>query len=188
MKKQAVCLSLLLTFPPMALPAAKGNAVVAAVAVEQVKQASELSQIVHRLWARLRAYVPRTGLPRAGTPRTQITGLRGAEKPVALLEPYWKDDRSNDPTYVEEIEAFLAAVKLADAGELSEAATGFKVFAETYPDSSLKSHAQLALGLVYGQLGQKDKSIDLLKSFIQGHPSHPMADDARAMIKGLGKP
>ncbi len=183
--KQALLFSFVLIFPPLLMAAGHDSESQARVEIRKVDQGTSVKRVFSRLWARLRAYVPKPGTRQAATQRTQIAGVRGAESTASRLQPYWKGDRSEDPAYVREIETFHAAIELGDAGRLREAAAAFDAFVTTYPNSALNPHAQFALGLVYVELGKKQRGISVLQSFTRTYPSHLLAADARGVIQQL---
>lgn len=187
MKQRVFVLGFLLIFPLAAASAQNAEQLAAAVDIQKVDQGTGVTRVFSRLWARLRAYVPTAGLQAAVTQSTQIAGVRGAESTSSQLEPYWKGDQTTRSSYVREIKAFRAAMELADTGELAASVREFNAFAKTYPESSLKPNVQFALGLAYGEMGQNEKSIAALKSFVQAYPAHPLANDAWKMIKQLQK-
>jgi hypothetical protein len=169
------------------LPAAAqdSQAPAAGVEIRKVEEGLSVKRVFSRLWARLRAYVPRPGVRQAAPQRTQIAGVRGAESTGSQLQPYWKGDKTADPSYLKQIEAFHAAMALVDGGRLEEASTAFSAFAAAYPGSDLSPHAQFALGLLYIELGNEQRGVKTLRTFARSYPSHPLAADAQQMIEQL---
>lgn len=176
---------LLLVTPLMLLAADKAEQPAVHVEIQKAEKRLGVARVFSRFWARLRAYVPKPGVQQAATQRTQIAGVRGAETTASPLQPYWKGDKTEDPSYVKEIKAFHTAMELADTGDLQSAAEAFQAFATKYPQSSLNPNVQFALGLVYVELGEKRRGMTTLKSFTRTHPEHPLATDARQMIEQL---
>ncbi len=174
-----------LLFSLMLPAAAQDSQSPAGVEIRKVDEGLSVKRVFSRLWAKLRAYVPKPGMRQAATKRTQIAGVRGAESTGSQLQPYWKGDRTADPSYVEQVEAFYAAIELADGGRLQAAAKAFSAFAAAYPDSDLSPHAQFALGLLYIELGNEQQGVKALRTFARSYPSHPLAADAQQMIEQL---
>jgi len=170
-----------------AKPADKpANKSTAGVVVQKVENESTLRRMFDETWAKLRSYGPRltTGEASRGG-ATIVAGVRGAESTGSQLKPYWKGDRTSDPAYVQEANAYNQAQALAEAGDNDKAAAGFEEFLKTYPKSSFKPNAQFALGLTYGAAGQKVKSKTALDGFIKDYPAHPMVVDAKRVNEAL---
>lgn len=75
------------------------------------------------------------------------------------LQPYWKGDQSEDSDYIKEVDTFLDAMELADAGKFEQVTGVLNAFSNSYPASSLDPNVQFALGLAYGQLGKNPKVV-----------------------------
>lgn len=183
--RRVLLLGLTITFAWAPLVAEENKAATTDVAVETADRGPAVKRIFARVWARLRAYIPRPAALAPTASGTQIAGVRGAEATSSGLQPYWKGDKTSDPAFVEEAEIFVAAVELAEAGEFQQAAAAFKAFSVAYPDSKLSPNVQFALGVVYGQLGNTEEAVTTLKAFARSHPTHPLAEDARQVITGL---
>jgi TolA-binding protein len=150
-------------------------------AVQKAESDSGFKRVLDEMWARLRTYGPRasTGDARSGV--TVIAGVRGAESTGTQLKPYWKGDRTDDPTYVQEVSAYHQAQAHADAGSADKAAAAFEEFLKAYPKSAFKPSAQFALALAYGAAGDKLKGRAAVDSFLHDYPAHPLVADAKRL-------
>lgn len=182
---RVLLISLVITFPLAPLAAEDNKKPLTGVEIQKAEEGLGVARVFSRVWAKLRTYIPRPSLPASAASRTQIAGVRGAETTTSRLQPYWKGDKTTDPAYLQELETFVAAIELAEAGEFEKAATAFNTFSISYPDSNLNPNVQFALGMVYGHLGNNEQAIAALRLFAQSHPAHPLADDARQVIKEL---
>lgn len=156
------------------------------VKIQKVKRSGSLEDVLREMWGRLRSLAPKMASDAHAT-RTQVAGVRGAESTGTLIKPYWKGDRTQDPDFLKELELYNAAQQLADAGNFSGAIGGYNSFIKTYPQSRLRANAQFGLGLAYGGVGAKQKSIAALNRFVKTWPKHPLNADARQMVAALNK-
>ncbi len=171
---------------PMAQAAAveKTAPVKNGVKIQKVKSSGSLEDVLREMWGRLRSLAPKMASD-AHAKRTQVAGVRGAESTGTLIKPYWKDDRTQDPDFLKELELYNAAQQQADAGNFSGAIGGFSSFIKAYPRSRLRANAQFGLGLAYGGTGARKKSIAALNQFVKTWPKHPLSKDARQMVVAL---
>jgi len=153
--------------------------------IQVVEEESAAKRLFSRMWSKLRGYVGRSEQSTMAGGRTLIAGVRGAETTTSGLQPYWKGDRSEDPDYIKEVDTFLDAMELADAGKFEQATGVLNAFSDSYPDSSLDPNVQFALGLVYGQLGKNAEGVAALESFVKRYPEHPLVSDAEELIQVL---
>ncbi len=153
--------------------------------IQVVEEESAAKRLFSRMWSKLRGYVGRSEQSTMAGGRTLIAGVRGAETTTSGLQPYWKGDRSEDPDYIKEVDTFLDAMELADAGKFEQATGVLNAFSDSYPDSSLDPNVQFALGLVYGQLGKNAEGVAALESFAKRYPEHPLVSDAEELIQVL---
>src|SRR6266566_1072705 len=142
------------------------------VVVQKVESDSTLKRMFDEVWAKLRGYGPKLSTSDARTSVTAVAGVRGAESTNSQIKPYWKGDRTDDPAYVQEVNAYNAAQTLADNGAADKAAAAFEEFLKTYPKSVFKPSAQFALGLAYGAAGQAAKGKAALDGFVRDYPTH----------------
>lgn len=159
-----------------------------AVVVQKVEPDSALRKLLDQIWARLRAMGPHQVTGSAASGSAQVAGVRGAESTTSQLDPYWKGDRSADPAYRRELEAYSQAQTLIDKGDPAGAAKSFEEFVAAYPASTLKINAQFALGASYAAAGQKEKSLATLDAFLRDYPAHPLGSDARQLSETLRRP
>jgi TolA-binding protein len=194
MKKLSAILAILVTamlvspFTSAAENAAtQASAVQDAAAQETVIQTepeSVFKGVFYKVWSRLRALSPSTARP--AQQRVAVTaGIRGAETTTSLMQPYWKDDRTNDPGYIKELGEYTHAQQLAEKGDLQDAIKALKDFIDTHGNSELQPNAQFALAVSYGGAGDKAASLATLESFVQQHPKHPLVADAQQVINEL---
>jgi len=155
------------------------------VEIRVVEEESAVKRLFGRMWSKLRGYVGRSEQATMAGGRTLIAGVRGAETTTSGLQPYWKDDRSEDPDYIKEVDTFLDAMELADAGKFEQATGALNAFSDSYPDSSLDPNVQFALGLAYGQLGKNVEGVAALESFAKRYPEHPLISDVEELIRVL---
>lgn len=187
--RTAMCIFLLITTLPAVAaeptrPADKSKPTTGVV-VQKVESESTLKRLFEETWAKLRSYGPKLSTSDARTSTTVVAGVRGTESTGTQLKPYWKGDRTNDPAYVQEANAYNQAQALADAGDNGKAAAAFEEFLKNYPKSAFKPNARFALGLAYGAGGDKAKGRSALDGFIKDYPAHPLVADAKRINDAL---
>lgn len=155
------------------------------VEIQVVEEETAAKRLFSRMWSKLRGYVRRSEQSTSTGGRTVIAGVRGAESATSGLQPYWKGDRSEDPDYIKEVDTFLDAMELADAGKFEQATGALNAFADSYPVSTLDPNVQFALGLAYGQLGKNAEGVAALELFAKRYPEHPLVSDANELIQVL---
>lgn len=139
--------------------------------------------LLYKVWGKLRAYSPKKVKYRN---RAAVTaGIRGNETTTSLIQPYWKDDLTDDPAFQKELQQYSRAQGLAEDGDLDAASKALSEFIEEYDDSDLKPTAQFALGVTYGGMGNSQAGIEALNDFVSDHPDHPLVPDARQVISEL---
>ena len=186
MKRTIIVLSLIALVPMWATAAEDAANTKPRVEIQKVESSSSLKGLLDQVWARLRAYGPNTSAYNARvTNATLVAGVRGAEATSSALKPYWKGDKTQDPTYVHEVDAYGKAQGLADAGDLKQAAMALDGFIKTYPTSTLKPNAVFAAGLVYAGMGDKIKSSAMLQAFVKDYPDHPLVADAGKLMSEM---
>jgi TolA-binding protein len=186
----AVLITAMLIFPSVyaadeaALQDAATQDARAQESVIKTESESVFKGIFYKVWGRLRALSPSAARP--AVQRTAVTaGIRGSETTTSLLQPYWKDDRTNDPEYTRELSEYTRAQQLAENGNLQDAIKALRDFIDAHGSSDLQPNAQFALGLSYGGAGDSTASIATLESFVKQHPKHPLVADAQQVIKEL---
>ena len=187
MKINIVVLTLLSLMPVWSATAAEDAAQTKPrVEIQKVQDGGTLKGLLDQVWARLRTYGPNTSAydSRANS-ATLVAGVRGAEATSSALKPYWKGDKTKDPAYAQEVEAYTKAQGLADVGDLKQAAVALDGFIKSYPASTLKPNAIFAAGLVYAGMGDKAKSSAMLQSFVKDYPDHPLVADAGKLLEEI---
>jgi hypothetical protein len=174
-----VCISFCLAFPAIAAaqsappPASKAESGVA-------------RELLGELWGKLRSYGPKLQANSAGKQYVTVTvGIRGNENTASELKPYWKDDRADDPAFINEAKAYRAAHEMAEKNRSREAIQALESFMKTYPNSLFKPNAQFAIGLSHTALGEKAQAAAALKTFAKEYPKHPLAADANRAVEQL---
>jgi TolA-binding protein len=77
---------------------------------------------------------------------TAVGGVRGAA--TASDDMYWKGASSPQAIDADELEAFMAAMRLNDAHDEAQAQTAFAEFIKKYPESTLRKDAEQALSVI----------------------------------------
>jgi len=155
------------------------------VEVQKAEERSSLQSLLDEMWSRLRQYGPKLSAKETGT-TTVVAGVRGAESTASALTPYWKGDKTKDPAYVAEVNAFNGAQTLAERGDYPAAATAFEKFLKDYPASSLKPNAEFGQALAVSGTNRV-KGLVQLKGFVEQNRTHPLAADAQRVISQIEK-
>lgn len=151
--------------------------------VIKTEKKSVFKGLLYKMWGKLRALNPRRASKEVRTVAT--AGVRGAETTGSLINPYWKDDKTDDPDYIKELTKYTKAQQMAEDGNLQGAVKALSAFIDGYGDSDLRPNAQFALAISYGALGQKQQSIDTFQAFVNDNPRHPLVADAKRVIAEL---
>lgn len=138
-----------------------------------------------KVWNKLRSLNPSLKQS-ARTVEAYTVGIRGAESTDTLLQPYWKDDLSQDEEFQLELRQFTLAQQKLDQGDLEAAVSAFDQFIDTYQESSLRPNALFARALSLAGLGQIEFSLASLLLFIEENPQHPLIEEARQIIDEIG--
>lgn len=190
MKRIQIAALLALWIPAAALLAAEGaggGSGGTGAVVKQVEGAGGAKTLLQQMWQKLRAYGPKLEAGREpARAATQVVGVRGAEATGAQVSPYWKDDKSSDPAYRQEVAELNKAQDLADS-DAPGAARALEEFLKNHPASALKSNAQFALALAYSTLGDKARGREAAEGFLKDNPAHPLVEDARRLAEELKK-
>lgn len=181
MKKIIVVLMFMLCVPTLSVAAEQVKKDVRVVVKEEQKSA--FKGLLYSVWGKLRALSPR--MNKRNNRSTVTAGIRGAETTDSLIDPYWKGDKTDDPSYVKELTDFNKASQLAENGDLDSAVKAFSSFISDHGDSDLKANAQFAMGISYGGMGKVKSSVNTLRAFVNENPSHPMVSDAKQVIAEL---
>ena len=141
---------------------------------------------LYQIWVRLRALNPKPQAERAGRGQIIVTaGIRGAESTETALKPYWKDDRTTDKLFIEQVENLNAAQVLVDEGKIEEASTALVSFIERYPEGELLPNALFTRGMTLGVAGDTKNGVKTLERFLKEYPEHPLKTDAELVISEL---
>jgi len=150
----------------------------------QVEDKSVLKGLFYKVWGKFKTMSPKDD--RQLAKNTRVTaGIRGAETTGTILQPYWKDDKTSDAQFMQQLEGFSKAQLMVDKGDLLSANKAFSGFIEKWPESDLKPNAEFAEAFTLGALGEAAKSREQFKVFIKSNPNHPLISDANAMIAEL---
>lgn len=142
---------------------------------------------LYQIWARLRSLNPKPQAERVGRGQILATaGVRGAESTESALKPYWKDDRTEDKAFIEQVNSLNAAQNLVDEGNIQEAGVALQSFVKRFPEGELLPNALFTQGLVFSAAGDKSNCIKTLKRFIKDYPQHPLKADAEVVVAELG--
>ena len=174
-----------LLFVPAALAADKATRETPRVEIQKAEERSGLQNVLDEMWSRLRQYGPKLSMKETGT-STVVAGVRGAESTASTLTPYWKGDKTKDPAYVAEVNAFNAAQALAERGNYPAAGAAFEKFLKDYPASSLKPNAEFGQALAVSGT-DRAKGLTQLKAFAEQNRTHPFATDALRVISQIEK-
>ncbi|MEM7208338.1 MAG: tetratricopeptide repeat protein [Pseudomonadota bacterium] len=142
-----------------------------------------MKSMFYKLWNKIKGVSPQVETAGTEGDITLTAGIRGSEATEDLLSPYWKNDLSQDPDYVNEISLFSQGNRLAVDGNLEKAIVAFESFLKNYPQSDLLANAQFALGVAYSQSGEQGQAVKVLSEFIDNHESHILASDARDLLE-----
>jgi TolA-binding protein len=174
-----------LLFVPVVLAAEPATRSAPRVEVQKADERSGLQNLLDEMWSRLRQYGPKLSVKEAEK-TTVVAGVRGAESTASTLTPYWKGDKTKDPAYVAEVNAFNAAQTLAERDDYPAAAAAFEKFLKDYPASSLKPNAEFGLALAVSGT-DRVKGLAQLKAFAEQNRTHPFAADAQRVIGQIEK-
>ena len=168
-----------LLFVPAALAADKATRETPRVEIQKAEERSGLQNVLDEMWSRLRQYGPKLSA-REVEKTTIVAGVRGAESTASSLTPYWKGDKTKDPAYVAEVNAFNGAQALAERGDYPAAGAAFEKFLKDYPASSLKPNAEFGQALAVSG-SDRSKGAARFKAFAEQHRAHPLAADAQRL-------
>jgi len=172
----------LLIFTVLLVPTFAYAADTATASIQKVEKKSAFKGLLYKVWSKFRSLSPKnTNKPMKRTAAT--AGIRGEETTSSILKPYWKDDKTNDKKFVQQLQDFAHAQKMADDGNFQQANQAFGGFMKSYPDSDLRPNAQFAVGMIQGGMGQNAKCVQTFESFVTEYPNHPLTSDAKQVIE-----
>jgi TolA-binding protein len=159
-----------------------------AAAIRETETHSVFKGSMYSIWSKLRALSPKANVEETARGQVVVTaGIRGAESTDTALKPYWKEDRTDDPAYLQQLKSFNSAQELVDGGKLKEAIANLDNFMRQYPDSDLLPNAVFAQAMALAGTGERENSIKHFKKFVKENPKHPLKADAEAAIAELSK-
>lgn len=112
----------------------------------QMLHAGEASGNVQGFWERLRSKIESLAPQKRVTATNATGGVRGAS--VSSEDIYWKGEAFAQAIAADELEAFKAAMKLAESNDVAQAQTAFSAFIKKYPESALRKDAEQAQALL----------------------------------------
>ena len=129
-------------------------------------------------------------LPKPEAPRNEggavaTLGIRGNESTATLITPYWKDDRSNDPAFKAQLEAYLAAHNLLQAQRWDAAQQAMVGFLGEHPNSDLTPHARFGQALAVAGAGNGAAAASQFQQFARDYPQHPLRGEAERLATAL---
>ncbi len=146
------------------------------------KDQGAVESFFYEVWSRVQSMTPNADRPGGGEERVTVTaGLRGAEGEEKAMEPYWKGGIAEDPDFREEVRAYRKALKEGRKGNPDPLSR----FLNEHGDSDLAANARFALGMAYADSGNARQAREVLESFRQNYPEHPLSDDAKAVMARL---
>lgn len=149
----------------------------------QAEKKSAFKGLFYKVWNKFKTMSPKDD---SKVRKTTVTmGIRGAETTSTILQPYWKDDKTSDKQFMQQLEDFAQAQTMADKGDLAAANQTFGRFMEKWPESDLKPNAQFAEALTMGAMGKAPESSLSFKAFIEANPEHPLVQEAKTLMKEL---
>jgi len=140
-----------------------------------------LESFFYGVWSRLKALSPRTEDVRVGSGVIATAGLRGADDDNLQMEPYWKNDLSQDAAFQQQIDAYRAAIEQGEQGNTE----ALQSFLDQYGDSDLAANVQFGLAIARVRAGKRDAARGELERFIDRYPQHPLVADAEALLQRL---
>ena len=166
--------------PVLVTPAQAQNS----VTVVETRSHNVFTGLFQSVWARLKSVNPSIK-ESANNEVVYTAGIRGAESTDSLLNPYWKDDLTQDERFQAELEKFSLAQTEMDRGELESAVESFDGFLEEYEQSPLRPNALFGKSISLAGLGQNEQSLATMQLFIDENPNHPLSGDAKLEIQEL---
>lgn len=179
-------LLMMISTPLMAADTASSAGGVDSSLVVKKESKSAFKGLLYKVWSRLRALNPQLETNKTRQRSVATMGIRGAETTTSLIEPYWKGDKSEDPSYIAELTSYTKAQQYAEDGDLQKAVSALNSFLQEYESSELKPNAQFALAISQGGLGDVAASKKTLQMFVDENPKHPLVSDARQVIASCG--
>ncbi len=136
------------------------------------------------IWGKFKTFNPHDKQV-AKSATVYTAGIRGAESTGTLIQPYWKDDLTQDPSFQKQLKMYGEALSHLDKGSLKQANDSLSKFLTAFPSSTLKPTALFAQGISYAGLGDKANASNVLNQFVTEFTNHPLVEDAGNLIKQL---
>jgi TolA-binding protein len=155
-----------------------------ATTVTESSSHSVFTGLFRSVWAHLKSLNP-TQRQSAKSTQTYVAGIRGAESTDTLLQPYWKDDLTQDASFQAELGKFSLAQHKMDKGDLPAAVELFDDFLSEYAQSNMRPNALFGKSVSLASIGQSERSLVVMRQFIDENPNHPLIGDARQVIEAL---
>jgi len=156
------------------------------VIIKETENTSVFKGLLFQVWDKVRNLSPKANVSTASRNRVIATaGVRSTETTGTLLQPYWKEDHTNDKQFMQELKLLVSAQDLIDEGQLEESKTALESFLSSFPESLLEPNALFSKGMVLSVLGDKQISVDTFEKFIRENPTHPLSADAKLIIAEL---
>jgi len=133
----------------------------------------------------LSAMLPKQNNRNADPRQSATMGIRGSETTASLINPYWKDDKLDDPAFQAEVQSYGDAQQLLEDGKPGEAAAAFHAFIQAHPTSDLLPNARFGQALALAAQGDKKRGSEALAAFAKDYPQHPLAADAQKVAAEL---
>ena len=178
MKKAAVILSLMVALIMGGQVAAQNAEIVV------TEQHSIFKGVFLEVWGRLKALNPSIKQS-ARSNATYTAGIRGAEATDTLLQPYWKDDLTQDAQFQQELSQYSLAQQQMDEGDMAAAVASFDKFLSDHAGSLLRPNAMFAKSLCLAGMGDANAAKSSLQVFIEENPDHPLVGDAEQVVAAL---
>lgn len=148
----------------------------------KAQQSERFSGSLFNALRSLSGMLPKQNGSKEGPRQTTTMGIRGAETTTTLMNPYWKDDKSDDPAFQKELNEYSAAQSLLEQEKLTEAEGALNTFIKQYPDSALQPNARFALALNYAAQGKQKEGKSGFEQFVKAYPNHPLVADAQKIL------
>ncbi|MDJ0834686.1 MAG: tetratricopeptide repeat protein [Gammaproteobacteria bacterium] len=152
--------------------------------IKQTETHSVFKGIFLQVWSKLKAISPQQRQS-ARSASTYTAGIRGEEATETLIQPYWKDDLSQDQAFQQQLESYSNAQQMLDKGDLQASSKAFADFIQQYAGSDLMPNALFGKSLSHAGLGDNEQAADSMNQFIQSYPKHPLNADARQILSQL---
>ncbi len=149
--------------------------------IKQTESHSVFKGVFLSVWSKLKAVSPSERQSAKSTVE-YTAGLRGAETTETLIQPYWKDDLSQDQVFQTELKDYSQAQHLMNQGDLQASTQAFDSFIQQHEKSELVPNALFAQSLSYAGVCDIQMANAGMNKFIENYPRHPLVVDARQVV------